>query len=92
MDECKPLPGGGGGTPSTGLVAVFIFMNLCDSLTVVGFGASPGANYHYFSGLGARESGNTVHSWSAEDALVRALARAGRLRMLTVGRCKLTLG
>jgi hypothetical protein len=68
---------------TTGLVAVFIFMNLCDNLTVVGFGGSPGATYHYFNGLGARESGNNVHSWSAEDALVRALARAGRLTMLT---------
>jgi hypothetical protein len=32
-------PGEQGGVPSTGLVAVFIFANMCESLTVVGFGA-----------------------------------------------------
>ena len=70
-----PLASGDGGVPSTGLVAVFIFMNMCRNLTVVGFGAGTrGSSYHYFDGLGSRTSGGAVCLYSdhtrARDCLI----------------------
>ena len=82
---CAP---GEGSVPSTGLVAVFIFMNVCERLTVTGFGAGTrGAPYHYFDGVGARDAGNPVHGWTTEAALLHALARLGRVVLLTAEGC-----
>lgn len=66
---------------------LFYFHGLEPYVAVVGMGATRGASYHYFDGLGSRASGNDVHSWSAEDALVRALARSGHLTLLTPEGC-----
>ena len=89
-------------TPSTGLVAVFLMIQLCKKITVYGFtgmvrassnthipkrctcldtcscgsGAKvDGKEYHYFRT--PRNYMNRTHAFSAERALLRALARDG---------------
>uniref|UniRef100_A0A061SFE5 Cmp-n-acetylneuraminate-beta-galactosamide-alpha--sialyltransferase 1 n=1 Tax=Tetraselmis sp. GSL018 TaxID=582737 RepID=A0A061SFE5_9CHLO len=78
----------GGAVPSSGLVAVFLFMQLCSRVAVYGFGrdeATIGRRrvvvpYHYFVGHQARAEGVDVHSWPAEEKLLTALHDEGRIQ------------
>lgn len=64
--------------PSSGLVGVFLLLQLCASLTVFGFaGLNDSNRYHYFKT--PRNYMNRAHSFSGERALVRALSRDGAL-------------
>eukprot|EP00191_Tetraselmis_sp_GSL018_P007325 CAMPEP_0177608348 /NCGR_PEP_ID=MMETSP0419_2-20121207/18423_1 /TAXON_ID=582737 /ORGANISM="Tetraselmis sp., Strain GSL018" /LENGTH=435 /DNA_ID=CAMNT_0019103031 /DNA_START=95 /DNA_END=1399 /DNA_ORIENTATION=- len=82
-----PYPGGT--VPSSGLVAVLMFAHLCRNVTVYGMGprADGGsAPYHYFVGNGARHAGTPVHSWGAEEMLLRQLAAEGGIELCRAGR------
>ena len=58
-------------TPSSGLVATFLLVQLCDKVTVYGFnGINDGSRYHYWKT--ARRYQNRTHSFTAERALLRA--------------------
>ncbi|QDZ20372.1 sialyltransferase [Chloropicon primus] len=60
-------------TPSSGLVAVFLMIQLCESVTAYGFsGINDGRAYHYWKSN--RQYQNRTHSFSAERALLRRLA------------------
>lgn len=60
-------------TPSSGLVAVFVMLQLCDRVTAYGFsGLNDGRGYHYWKSN--RQYQNRTHSFSAERALLRRLA------------------
>lgn len=68
-------------TPSSGLVGVVLMLQLCQRVAVYGFsGTNDGKHYHYFKGN--RNYMNRTHSFSAERALLRALARDGRIRFV----------
>jgi len=68
-------------TPSSGLVAVALLLQLCEGVAVYGFsGTNDGKRYHYFKGN--RNYMNRTHSFSAERALLRALARDGRIQFV----------
>mmetsp|Transcript_22042 Transcript_22042/g.61174 ORF Transcript_22042/g.61174 Transcript_22042/m.61174 type:complete len:654 (+) Transcript_22042:72-2033(+) len=77
----------GGAVPTSGLVAIMLFIQLCQSVTVYGFGRElaadstvwlkPKVPYHYFVGHQARQEGVPVHSWPAEEKFVAALHKAG---------------
>eukprot|EP00899_Mesostigma_viride_P017297 jgi/Mesvir1/25569/Mv01802-RA.2 len=66
-------------TPSSGLLAVFLLCQLCDRVSVYGFSGmnDSKAGYHYWRS--SRFYMNRTHSFSAERALFRALARDGRI-------------
>ena len=60
-------------TPSSGLVAIFLMIQLCEKVTAYGFsGINDGAKYHYWKSN--RQYQNRTHSFSAERALLRRLA------------------
>eukprot|EP00873_Tetraselmis_striata_P022636 jgi/Tetstr1/442900/TSEL_030963.t1 len=88
-----PYPGGA--VPSSGLVSVLLLMQMCRNVTVYGFGSDqpdptrraeypgkrlPHVPYHYFVGHQARAVGMPVHSWPAEERLLTALHKAGRIQ------------
>eukprot|EP00957_Ditylum_brightwellii_P041385 3133973-Ditylum_brightwellii.AAC.1 len=59
-------------------------MQLCDKLSVYGFGhvKGPKTPYHYFQAFGSRSSGNVeAHSFDVESRFVRALDKAGYLEL-----------
>ena len=65
-------------TPSSGLVGVFVLLQLCDRVTAYGFsGMNDGSKYHYWKA--ARQYQNRTHSFTAERALLRRLAFEGKL-------------
>ena len=78
----------GGNTPSSGLVAVVLFSQLCNTTTVYGFGKDKLINriegdstaYHYFSGKGARKEGNPVHSFVTEQLMIGQMEKDGLVR------------
>lgn len=66
----------GGHTPSSGFVAIFVLIQLCKGMDLYGFGDSGlSSRYHYYTGVGHRNSGNPVHSWSLEMEMIEALNR-----------------
>jgi len=79
----------GGSTPSSGFVSVYLMMQLCERLTLYGFGSRDDtgrkAKYHYYKGFGARnfgtvrEDGSPVHCWEAELEVLEALSRNGKI-------------
>ena len=78
-----PYPGGS--TPSSGYVAIFGLMHMCQSVTVYGFGKDKAHGiqvpYHYYTGTGSRYSGDPVHSFSTEEHLLREMARVGLVKI-----------
>ena len=73
VDEFKAALLEGRDTPSSGLVAVFLMIQLCGSVTAYGFsGINDGSKYHYWKSN--RQYQNRTHSFSAERALLRRLA------------------
>jgi hypothetical protein len=52
-------------------VATFVLMQLCERLTVYGFGKASFQGrpvpYHYYTGTGMRHDGDPVHSFSSEE-------------------------
>ena len=65
-------------TPSSGLVGVFVLLQLCDRVTAYGFsGMNDGSKYHYWKA--ARQYQNRTYSFTAEGALLRRLAFEGKL-------------
>eukprot|EP00958_Prasinococcus_capsulatus_P001089 scaffold100_cov357-Prasinococcus_capsulatus_cf.AAC.21 len=83
---------GGGGVPSSGLVAILGLITLCDevrtlalTLTVYGMGRASGYDYQYYKLANThRSKGNPVHSFDAETALVKDLARLKALTFNTL--------
>lgn len=77
-----PYPGGS--TPSSGYVAIFAFMHMCQSVTVYGFGKDKAHGiqvpYHYYTGTGSRYAGDPVHSFAAEEHLMREMSRVGLIK------------
>eukprot|EP00873_Tetraselmis_striata_P005607 jgi/Tetstr1/425871/TSEL_016246.t1 len=79
----------GGSTPSSGFVSVYLLLQLCQKVTLYGFGSKDdnGKNlkYHYYHGFGARkfgtvrEDGSPVHSWETEAEVLDALSRHDRI-------------
>lgn len=69
-------PYSGGSTPSSGFVAVYYLRTICKRVTLYGLGTVniPDVPYHYFTGVGSRKKGNSVHSFDSESALLDALA------------------
>ena len=90
-------PYAGGAVPSSGLVAVFLMLNLCASVDLYGFGSTRrythgsfkndarNLQYHYFTGFGSRTEGTPVHSWEAELYLLERLANEGLINMCVIG-------
>lgn len=74
---------GGGQTPSSGLIAVFLLLQMCDKLDLYGFGRmkSTKAKYHYYNGVGHRTIGSNVHNWNVENFLLKSLHDGGLLRL-----------
>ncbi|KAM9296367.1 CMP-N-acetylneuraminate-beta-galactosamide-alpha-2,3-sialyltransferase 2-like [Gastrophryne carolinensis] len=68
--------------PSTGMLAVFFALHICDEISVFGFGADSNGNWHHyweknrFSGA-FRWTG--VHNAEFESGLIAELAKEGRL-------------
>lgn len=60
-------------------------MNLCDSVSVYGFGVKPIKDgpqaypYHYYTGVGSRKVGDNVHSFDSEEMLLKQLGREGKI-------------
>ncbi|KAK3267951.1 hypothetical protein CYMTET_23520, partial [Cymbomonas tetramitiformis] len=83
-------PYSGGSTPSSGYVAIYLLMHMCQTLTVYGFGRTKLMGqgsylpYHYYTGVGSRQAGDPVHSFSSEDALISELARENYLSMCSL--------
>eukprot|EP00241_Pyramimonas_parkeae_P007084 CAMPEP_0114242252 /NCGR_PEP_ID=MMETSP0058-20121206/10064_1 /TAXON_ID=36894 /ORGANISM="Pyramimonas parkeae, CCMP726" /LENGTH=311 /DNA_ID=CAMNT_0001354827 /DNA_START=689 /DNA_END=1624 /DNA_ORIENTATION=+ len=81
----------GGSSPSTGLIAVALLYTLCEKTTLFGFGGggSPeGFPFHYFNWMGTeRQFGNEMHSFEAEEALLRTLADLGEITMCDIEGC-----
>mmetsp|Transcript_10678 Transcript_10678/g.25334 ORF Transcript_10678/g.25334 Transcript_10678/m.25334 type:complete len:468 (+) Transcript_10678:174-1577(+) len=78
IDELEAAVLEGRDTPSSGLVAVIMLLQVCDKVTVYGFsGMNDGSRYHYYKT--ARRYQNRTHSFTAERALLRALDRDGHL-------------
>ena len=74
VDELTAALLEGRDTPSSGLVAVFLMIQLCGKVTAYGFsGINDGARYHYWKGN--RQYQNRTHSFSVERALLRRLAQ-----------------
>ena len=72
-DEFRAALLEGRDTPSSGLVAVFLMLQLCGKVTAYGFsGINDGSKYHYWKSN--RQYQNRTHSFSAERALLRRLA------------------
>ena len=78
--------------PSSGFVAIYMLIPLCDRITVYGFGVEGMMNvknlkfddsygYHYFKGVGSRHVGDDVHSFDNEEMVLRAMDKAGVLDM-----------
>ena len=77
----------GGSTPSSGFVGLFMLMNMCESVTVYGFGldADDGRaqEYHYFhlfSDGADKNRMNPTHSFDVELLLMKALGDAGTIK------------
>jgi len=66
--------------PTTGLIAVFFLINLCDNIALFGFDHR-NETYHYWASGKAKRIG--VHSWSHEAALLRKMQQ---LRLLSIRR------
>lgn len=66
----------GGSTISSGLFEVFMALSLCDKVTVYGFGNGGHGLYQYYKFRNTeRKTGDSVHSFDAEKALVMQLER-----------------
>ena len=67
--------------PSSGYVIIYFLMNLCDSVSVYGFGVKDIKDgpqnypYHYYKGVGMRKVGDDVHSFDSEEMLLKQLGR-----------------
>ncbi|XRB01507.1 sialyltransferase [Pycnococcus provasolii] len=77
----------GGSTPSSGFVGLYMLMNMCERVTVYGFGldADDGRaqEYHYFhlfSDGAEKNRMNPTHSFDVEDILMRALAESSMVK------------
>lgn len=66
--------------PTTGLVAVFFLINICDNIALFGFDHR-NETYHYWQSGKTKRVG--VHSWSHEAALLRKMQQ---LRLLSIRR------
>lgn len=73
----------GGQTPSSGIIAVFILLQMCDSLDLYGFGSSESSKvkYHYYAGVGHRLAGSAVHNWNVEKYFLTNLHDEGFLKL-----------
>jgi len=84
FSKCMQLNTGkadsGMGTPTSGLLLTLAAIHLCDHVTVYGVGDSctRRAPYQYFQ---MRPSGNAVHSFATERALMHALADERLIRL-----------
>ena len=74
----------GGDTPSSGLVALVIALNICSKVSLYGFGVVrrnfsraryARKFYHYFSHMMGQQSEDEVHSFDAEIALMASLGQ-----------------
>ena len=71
--------------PSSGYTIIFVLMNLCERLSVYGFGVKgieggPSSYpYHYYKGVGARKVGDDVHCFDAEEMLLKQLGREEKI-------------
>eukprot|EP00899_Mesostigma_viride_P022277 jgi/Mesvir1/3233/Mv16376-RA.1 len=94
--ECVKAAGGGdfkgGDAPTSGMVAVFGLINLCQRVSVFGFGENEenGLPYQYYTKLSSRSSGHPVHSFDAESKVVAFLGRLGILNHCTIARCQMS--
>ena len=81
----------GGGTPSSGMVAVAVALSLrCTNVSLYGVGGAAGSvryqgrvvpYQYYVLNSSQRSRGNSVHSFGAEHAVAHALSRGGVLRL-----------
>eukprot|EP00873_Tetraselmis_striata_P026167 jgi/Tetstr1/446431/TSEL_033973.t1 len=82
LDEAHLGPYYGGSTPSTGFLGVFMLLQLCERVTVYGFGLDSEdgrmQKYHYFelfTKSAKKNEMNPTHSFDAERDLLRAMAK-----------------
>ena len=82
-------PYDGGSVPSSGFVAIFLLHNLCEHVSVFGFGNyrinGKYPSYHYYDSMGARKFGTEVHSWTSEQMVLEEMAREGHIRYCVPG-------
>uniref|UniRef100_A0A061SAX5 Cmp-n-acetylneuraminate-beta-galactosamide-alpha--sialyltransferase 1 n=1 Tax=Tetraselmis sp. GSL018 TaxID=582737 RepID=A0A061SAX5_9CHLO len=79
--------------PSSGFVAIYMLLPLCDRVTVYGFGVegmgtkkldSPDAyGYHYYKGVGMRHVGDDVHCFDCEEKVLQQMGAEGWLDFCT---------
>lgn len=63
--------------PTTGLIALFFTLRICDTLHLYGFDAgNADERYHYFS---TRKKRKSAHSFDREGSIIRAMAGANLL-------------
>ena len=80
---------GGGNTPSSGLLALVLALNVCRNVSAYGFGTMKRASlsthttrkfYHYFSHMMGQQAMDDVHSFRAESAMLASFGRTKRIK------------
>ena len=81
----------GGGVPSSGLVLIVNMKDICKRLSVYGVGVNKykgkQPRYQYYRGMLGRSRGNPTHSFDAELAFIRSLAKSNYLRFCDPSGC-----
>ncbi|CAJ0931569.1 unnamed protein product [Ranitomeya imitator] len=69
--------------PSTGMLALFFALHICDEISVFGFGADQKGNWHHYwekNKFAGAFKWTGVHNADFESRLIEALATEGRLK------------
>ncbi|XP_077108022.1 CMP-N-acetylneuraminate-beta-galactosamide-alpha-2,3-sialyltransferase 2-like [Ranitomeya variabilis] len=69
--------------PSTGMLALFFALHICDEISVFGFGADQKGNWHHYwenNKFAGAFKWTGVHNADFESKLIEALATEGRLK------------
>ncbi|XP_068119741.1 CMP-N-acetylneuraminate-beta-galactosamide-alpha-2,3-sialyltransferase 2-like [Hyperolius riggenbachi] len=69
--------------PSTGMLAVFFALHICDEISVFGFGADKNGNWHHYwekNRFPGAFRWTGVHNAEFESELIEALVKEGRLK------------
>lgn len=69
--------------PSTGMLALFFALHICDDISVFGFGADQKGNWHHYwenNRFAGAFKWTGVHNAEFESKLIAALAEEGRLK------------